>query len=200
MLFDFNKQKASIENDAKSGDAAKLHSFLDMHMRKIESIKDLAGHPPRENECYFLWTLNSFNAFTFIPYLIKEHGHIDELTVSTYSINTRIADSFMRHLSQGSIAKVKILLAESMSYRMPKVVDHLKMSLADHPSASITYGWNHSKITLVRSGDHHYVIEGSGNWSENAAHEQYIFINSPEIYAFRRSHIDAVRPRKSSKG
>lgn len=196
MLFDFDKHKSSLKAEGKTSDAAKLHSFLEMHTRKIESIKDLAGRPPKEGECYFLWTLNSFNAFTFIPYLIKEHGHIDELTVSTYSINTRIADSFMRHLSQGNIHRVKILLAESMSYRMPKVVDHLKHSLMNQPNAEITYGWNHSKITLVKCGNHHYVIEGSGNWSENAAHEQYIFINSQDIYGFRKSHIDAVRPRK----
>jgi len=169
-------------------DKSKLirEQFLTFHERKIESIKDLVGYLPNENEIIFIWTLNSFNAFTFIPYLIKYQGKIDSLTLSTYSINSRIVDSLIKYIDKGNIDHVTLLISDSLHSRMPAVVDHLEsLVLSRKDVISVTYGWNHSKITLVKCSENYYVIEGSGNWSENSRNEQYVFLKSKQIYDFR---------------
>lgn len=53
----------------------------------------------------------------------------------------------------------------------------------------VKYAWNHSKVTLLRSSDNHFVIEGSGNFSDNSRHEQYIFLNSKKVFYFRKNWI-----------
>ena len=165
--------------------------FLLMHERKIDSIKELVGKTPNSNEVYFLWTDKSFNAFTFIPYIIKEFGVIDELVISTYSINQRILDSFSRYINMGKISSISLLISETMKFRNPKVADQLSM-YANNLKHILKYGynWNHSKVTLLRTGEHHFVVEGSGNWSENSRNEQYVFLNSENVFNFRKKWIE----------
>lgn len=164
---------------------AKSIRFEEAHLRRIENIKNLCGELPSEGEIVFLWACNSFNAFTFIPYVIKYSGMIEELCFSTYSINTRIVEALIRWYDKGVILTVTIYIADSIKFRMPDVVALLEEQ-AKRRKIEIIYAWNHSKVQLLKSGDNYFVIEGSGNFSENAANEQYIFLNSKEVYEFRR--------------
>lgn len=196
-LFDLQalKKSGSI-SDAKedsSKDSELSIRFLNQHYEKIESVKDLIGRPPDPGECRFLWTDKSFNSFTFVPYLVKERNFIDELTLSTYSINKRILLSFMRMVDAGSIGKIKMLVADSLKHQRPAVTDQLEgFALTRPEQLQVKYAWNHSKIMLARCGLDRYVVEGSGNWSENSRHEQYLFANSEELYKFRLDCIESV--------
>ena len=49
--------------------------FETMLTFKLNSLKELCGRLPRENEAFFIETKKSFTAFTFIVYLIKNVGH-----------------------------------------------------------------------------------------------------------------------------
>ncbi len=84
-LFDFKKikesQPVSADGQATDKDAMLSMRFLAEHYKRVESVKALAGQPPEQGKCLFLWTDKSFNSFMFVPYLIKERGCIDELTL-----------------------------------------------------------------------------------------------------------------------
>jgi len=185
-LSDLEKQTSDNPGDKS---AILRDNYLQQHSLKVESIKQLNGRLPKVGEFFAIWTLKSFNAFTFIPYLISELEIIDYLVLSTYSINRRIVDSLIKKIDQGKIGHVKIFISDSIKYRMPKVVDHLTSLTDVRDQISIHYAWNHSKITLVESSGSFYLIEGSGNWSENAQHEQYLFFNDKRMYDFRLSCI-----------
>ncbi len=195
-LFDLNKiknaQPVSADGEASDKDARLSMRFLADHYKRVESVKHLVGHPPEQGECLFLWTDKSFNAFTFVPYLVKERGSIDELTLSTYSINKRILLSFMRFVEAGQIGKMYLLVADSLKHQRPAVTDLLDSFAQSRPQLQVKYAWNHSKIMLARCGDDHFVVEGSGNWSENSRHEQYLFSNSEQLYKFRRSCVQSI--------
>lgn len=162
-------------------------------MFRIKSLKDLCGRLPVDNEIFFLATENSFNAFTFIPYIISERQIIDELVVSSYSINSRIISSFARFLHKGTVRKVHMYLSDSLHYRAPKIIDQINSMLSCFPEVSVSYGWNHSKVSCMRAGNDFFIAEGSGNWSENAQNEQYILLNHPSIYEFRKEWIKSLR-------
>ena len=170
----------------KSGMLAE--KFMNIHVERIESVEQLIGKLPKEGDIIFLWTINSFTAFTFIPFIIKQCGIIEELILSTYSINIRIIDSLIHKVDQGKIRNVEIFINDSIQARLPKVYDHL-ISLVEKYPVKVHYAWNHSKISLIRTKDNYFDVEGSGNWGENAQHEQYVFINSKRVYEFRKSEI-----------
>lgn len=195
-LFDLNKiknsQPVSAEGEASDKDAKLSMRFLADHYKRLQSVKDLVGHPPEQGECLFLWTDKSFNSFTFVPYLVKERGTIDELILSTYSINKRILLSFMRLVEAGQIENMYLLVADSLKHQRPVVTDLLDSFAQSRPQLQVQYAWNHSKIMLARCGSDYFVVEGSGNWSENSRHEQYVFSNSNELYSFRKNCIQLI--------
>jgi len=187
-LFDIKELQEKEEKPDLINDQNKMVlRFMHSHMERVENIKNLIGRLPGESEMLFLESTKSFNAFTFIPYLIKYAGAIDELFVATYTINSRICNSLVKWLDKGMIKHLHVYISDSIKHRMPKVVDLLEiMQRQRQEQIQITYAWTHKKVTCVRIGGDHYVVEGSGNWSENAAEEQYLFTKSKELYEFRR--------------
>ena len=110
-LFDINtlfSDKPAARQTEKSTSA--VERFEKMHSEKIHSLKQLIGRVPLPGEVFFLWTLNSFNAFTFITYIIKYFGTIHQLTFSTYSINERILASLVRWYDKGAIENIYLHL------------------------------------------------------------------------------------------
>lgn len=185
-LFDLGELRKNQPIEIKQDKSAVLRDkFLELHSRRVESLKQLVGKLPVENEMIALWTMKSFNAFTFIPYLIKEMGKIDRLVMSTYSINRRIIDSLIKKIDQGKIESVQLMISDSLRQRMPLVTDHLESMAKLRPQMKVNYAWNHSKITLAEAAGNFFVVEGSGNWSENAQFEQYLFFNSKKLFDFR---------------
>lgn len=164
--------------------------FWEMHVQRVENLKKLITLPDPES-CCFLWTINAFNAFTFIPYCISHFGFIDHLALSTYTISMKVADALFREIDHGRIKSVEIFVSESLRFRMPKVVEHIDAMIVSRP-VKVRYVWNHSKITCVNCGNNFLVLEGSGNWSENAQFEQYILTNSKKIYDFRKKNLSMV--------
>lgn len=164
--------------------------FEAMHEQKITSLKMLCGRLPEENEIFFLETQNSFNTFTFIVYLLKHAGRIDRLLIKTYSINTRILESLSSRIRKNEIGEVCLYIAESIRYRMPKVKDQLDIMQKEMENFQVEYSWTHQKVMTAKIGNDCYIVEGSGNFSENSAEEQYIFMRSERIYEFRTGHIN----------
>ncbi len=169
--------------------------FENMHLEKVNSLKQLLGRVPGQGEIFFLWTLNSFNAFTFITYVIKHFGKIKQLTFSTYSINERILTSLVKWYDKGCIERIYICISDSIRSRVPKVNDQLQ-AFASTRNIDIGYAWNHSKVTLIQTAEHHFVVAGSGNFSENALNEQYIFLNDEQIFNF---FDDCIRNRSDRR-
>ena len=189
FLEDISAKIENKPNPALTGSRS-VEQFLSTHQVKLNSLKSLVGNPPSPGVAYFIWTDKSFNAFTFIPYFIKEYGYIKELVISTYSINQRILDSFSRYINMGKIQSIILLLSETMKFRNPKVADQLAIYANTHKDIiRFHFGWNHSKITLLNCGDQFFTAEGSGNWSENSRHEQYVMINSQKVFEFRKNCI-----------
>jgi hypothetical protein len=192
-LFDLDELHEQAEQNAGAG--ILKDNYLDVHLAKVDSIKNLNGRLPLEGEIFFLWTINSFNAFTFIPYMIKQHGQIDELLITTYSMSSRILNALTHYIEKGKIEKVHILISDSVKFRLPKVQDQLVVLCNQRPGQFIvSYAWNHAKITLMKTSQGHYLVEGSGNFSENAQHEQYIFVNSKPVFEFRKQQIHDLLP------
>ncbi len=185
-LSDLNQETAASSGILKS-------KFYDVHLAKVESIKSLVGNVPGPGECFFLWTVKSFNAYTFIPFFVKEHKVINELILSTYSISNRILESLTHLLEKGKVEKVHILISDTIKFRLPKVQEQLVTLCKQRPGQfSVDYAWNHSKICLMLTPQGSFLVEGSGNFSENAQHEQYLFLNIKEVYEFRKQEIYGI--------
>lgn len=176
----------SLDELYKEKNDARLYSakFESLHIFRIRNLKDLCGRLPDEDEVFFIETTKSFNAFTFIVYMIRHAGRVDHLFIATYSINNRIISSLIRWADSGLIGEIEIEISETIKFRMPKVFERLEQ-LSRMGRLIIRYEWTHRKVTCLRTGIGDYVVEGSGNYGENAMKEQYVFCKSNKVYEFR---------------
>ena len=78
-----------------------------------------------------------------------------------------------------------LVISDSMIKRNPVTIDNLMAMASTRPNMKIFYAWSHAKVCLMKTQDFYFVVEGSGNWSENAHYEQYLFANSKGLYDFR---------------
>lgn len=161
-----------------------ISKYLAGHYQKVKNLNEELQRLPAPEEFFFLQSDTSFNAFTFIP-LIAKHQGIRELHASTYSINKRVIDALVELHDGGLIDKISLLLSDSLKQRNTSTIDHLNGLVTGRPNIEVNYAWNHSKVCIMRTDHNHFIVEGSGNWSENAHYEQYIFANSAGLYDFR---------------
>lgn len=189
------------QEDYSDSEAAKIGAselfiskYLNKHYLKIKSLSEDLLRLPSPEEIFFLQTDNSFNAFTFIPLIAKVQS-IKELYASTYSINIRVIESLIELHDAGMIEQITLLISDCLRKRNPTTYDLLSALEKSRPNIKVVYSWNHSKISLIKTEFNNYVIEGSGNWSENAFYEQYAFTNSKDVLNFRKEMFENVKIR-----
>lgn len=151
---------------------------------KVNNLRELCGRLPEENEAFFIETRKSFTAFTFIVYLIRNAGFVKHLYIATYSTNERIINALLRWREKGLIGTIHLHVSETLKFRMPDIFRRLK-ELHNEGTITLTYGWTHKKITCMDTDSGRFVVEGSGNYGENALEEQYVFLKSNKVYEFR---------------
>jgi len=179
----FSLEKKSEEKEENIS-AVFNSKFLNFHFEKLKSLEENLIRLPTPEEIFFLQSDNAFNAFTFIPFIAKRFP-IKQLHASTYSISRKVIEALIEMHDKGMIEQITLLISDSMIKRNPSVIDNLHAMASTRPNIKVYYAWSHAKVCCIETHDYHYVIEGSGNWSDNAHYEQYILCNSKSAYEFR---------------
>lgn len=161
-----------------------VSKYLVTHFEKVSSLEESLVRIPTEDEFFFLQSDTAFNAFTFIPFIAKRFP-IKELHATTYSISRKVIDALVEMHDSGMIEKITLLISDSMIKRNPLTIEHVMAMAKSRPNLEVIYAWAHCKVCILKTHNSFYIIEGSGNWSENAQYEQYVFANSKGLYDFR---------------
>lgn len=191
-LIDLASRRAALEENKKSEQY--LSRYLLAHFQKLSNVKRDLKRLPVEGEFFFLHTDKSFNAFTFIPFVGQLH-HIKHMYASTYSLSRRVVDAFMEMHDSGLISSMTLMISDSMIQRNPSTIEYLKSMAATRANVTVKFAWIHAKVTLLDTDNGLYTIEGSGNWSENASVEQYLFARDSGLFRFRESMFNEIEVR-----
>ncbi|MGV8914387.1 MAG: hypothetical protein ACOH1X_02950 [Kaistella sp.] len=187
MLFQKDDIGVNTNNQEKADpkSSAFTSKFLNVQSHIVNNLSEDIKRLPEDGEIFFLQTMASFNAFTFIE-LISRLQFIEELHATTYSVSLSVLEALQEMQQAGRIGRIKLLISDSMRQRNPRICDALNAWAETNGEVTIIYTWNHSKITLAKTEFGNYCIEGSGNWSKNAQYEQYIFTNNEDVLNLRK--------------
>lgn len=188
-FFDFNASK-EVKKEVKLNELW-TSKYIASHFQKIQSLENDLSRVPTLDEFFFLQSDKAFNAFTFIPFVAKIFP-VKELYASTYSISRKVIDALIEMHDKGMIEQITLLISESMIKRNPVTIENLKAMCTTRPNIKVLYAWTHAKICIMETQDFHFVIEGSGNWAENAHYEQYLFANSKGLFDFRKQLFTSI--------
>ena len=190
MLFDL---KHKIDAQPKAS-VALYSKHLQKSFAKLTKLNKEIPIPQLYGITY-LQTDTAFNAFDLVVQM-AEHQPIKNLLASTYSISRKSIESIIQLHDAGKIEQLTLLISDSMIKRNPTTIDNLLAMNQSRGNLTVKFAWIHAKVNLIETHQSKYVLEGSGNWSENAHFEQYILVNDPEVFDFRKQMFDAVNVHK----
>lgn len=141
-------------------------------------------------------TDRSFNAITAIEAVGRQFD-IEELVMAVYRMNQRSVDWLQQFLTEKEI-QATILLSSFFreNKRYERWCEMLYSFAASSDRVTVKFAWSHAKVFLAATKcGRHFVMEGSGNLSDNARIEQYIIEEDAGTYNFHKRWILAEKDR-----
>lgn len=193
--FDVNEKprKTNIKKKVVEDRAMKLYQkSLDIHTIKAKQLSDLCGQP-KENEQWRIITEKQFNAFNLILDVIQ-NSIIEELYIAIYRINEPTVRTIKQLIEDGRIKKATFII--SNFFLQTKRPEQWAISLknfcdANQDKCSSAYVHNHAKVICIKDDKgNHFVFEGSGNMSDNARIEQYLYENNQTTFNFHKQWMN----------
>lgn len=193
--FDYKELSKTDPEEEKGGHGRYISKYVATHFEKIANLHEDLVRVPMPGELFLLQSDSSFNAFTFVL-LVARRTPIRELFASTYSLNRKVVDALIELHDRGAIEQLTLLVNDGMISRNPVTMDNLKAMASTRPNVQVYLAWVHAKVCLMRTHHAHFVVEGSGNWSDNAQYEQYLFGNDEGHYNFRKELFTTTKMKK----
>lgn len=163
------------------------------NLQRLKALEEIATVPEMDSHHRYI-THNSFNAFSWIDFFCARFPVFQECYVTSYNFGEAPIDALFVLYDDAVFQSLSIVISESIRYRMPKRFEQLRDGVTRRASPNLRMAgiWNHSKIILLKpaGNEDYFVIEGSGNFSENAYIEQYSVDNSKVIYNFHRHWLE----------
>lgn len=156
---------------------------------KKELLSDLLGKLPEQNEYIHLISNGKYDYYTFIPVILNQVRHIDELWGSTWTMNRSNCENLFSLFDEGKIGRINIITGLYFKRRETAVYASLVEGMAKRRQKVVSCD-NHAKIILIRTKDKYYVVEGSANWTGNPRIEQNTITQSKELFDFHRSWME----------
>ena len=181
-----NRKVKKNTSDFKA--AARANKFKLKHQKRITSLEQIAS-VPENGEIYNILSNSQFNAFTFIPFVMK-YKSIKEISIITYNISEEVIRNLCDLLEREEIERLNIFVSDHVLRRRANVAKLLIRKYKELKKLNIGFTYSHAKITIMDN----YVITGSGNMNQNARTEQYILANSKEMAGFFKENYFDLFP------
>lgn len=196
------RETSKLENEKRKllMDKKVYRRFLDKQYNRVSSIDELLGKLPGKNEQIRIITQKSFNAFAILLY-IAEKVNIEELILGVFRIDKNSVIGIKELYESMNIKQITIILSSFfIQTKKPERSAQMLIEFAkDKENIKIVFCWNHTKIMGVKTNDDkYYIVEGSGNMTDNAKIEQYLFEQSKEMFYFHKSWMEELLKMSSN--
>ena len=196
------RKTSKLENENRKllMDRKVYRRFLDKQYNRVSSIDELLGKLPEKNEQIRIITQKSFNAFAILLY-IAEKVNIEELILGVFRIDKNSVTGIKELYESMNIKQITIILSSFfIQTKKPERSAQMLIEFAKgKENIKIVFCWNHTKIMGVKTNDdRYYIIEGSGNMTDNAKIEQYLFEQSKEMFYFHKSWMEELLKMSSN--
>jgi hypothetical protein len=159
----------------------------EIHTIKARALSDLCKKPI-PNEQYRIITEKQFNAYALILNLL-ESEMINDMYLAIYRINEPTVESIIDFIDSGKIKNATFIISNffNQTKKPEKWAIKLKEYSDSKNNVNHAYVHNHSKVLAIETeSKNYYIFEGSGNMSDNARIEQYVYENNKKVYDFHK--------------
>lgn len=135
-------------------------------------------------------TKSQLNSFDFIL-LFLETNIIERLTIAFYRIGKKVVQELKDLHDKGQIREINLLVNDGVPKLCPEVYNLIKQY--ENNAFRVKIANTHTKIICIETDKGgFFVIEGSGNMSQNSKIEQYLFTQNKALYDFHLNWINNI--------
>jgi hypothetical protein len=144
---------------------------------------------PGKGEYLHVVNNHKYDFYTILPVAIDRLGTLDEVYISTWTMNRNNVVDLFQQFDSGKIKRMTVLTGLYFKRRETAVYSYLVSGLKRRGQRYVAFK-NHCKILLASTDTTHLVIEGSANFTANPRMEQYVFCNSEAVYNFHKAWME----------
>jgi len=192
--YDLNyKEEEEKEQEVNAREYLAKIKYDKIICKKASNFKDIVGVNLEQNTQYRIVTDKSFNAITVVSYLL-EYYNIDEIYMVVYRMNNKSFD-YLKSIIEKDNIKTGLIVSSFFreNKRYERWAKEIKILSENTENVKTSFCNSHAKVFLAKTTcGKHIVFEGSGNLSDNARIEQYIFEDNESVYNFHKKWIDDI--------
>lgn len=163
-----------------------------MQVLKRENANELLSDMPQPGESFHFIGNGAFDCWTLTLILIDVMGgHSENLYTSTWTMNRDVLEDLFSLFDTAKIGGINAIVSVSFKRRKTGAYMVFTNGMEERKQKHLCVE-NHSKITLLNSGDDYIVIEGSANMTANPRLEQMTIINDYDLWRFHRDWMVEV--------
>ena len=155
---------------------------------------------PGPDEALHMVSNGKFDYWNFVPIALELCGQPAlEFYGSTWTMNRGNALELLALYDAGKLQSVSIFTGLMFKRRESAVYHTIAGGLLDRGQRFLCFE-NHAKLILLRTRDHHLVIEGSANFTANPRVEQNTVYHSRDLYEFHRGWMEEMLSKNGQGG
>ncbi len=154
---------------------------------------------PLLGEQFRIRTQRQINLISLIIKIAYERKKIDEITITTYTLNREAWGVLIDLLSTHKLKKLSLIIPKNYHFRHKEYCQEIKrtaITTLKRYDFHLVFADVHLKLTLIRCGSDYFQIEGSMNYSMNNMAEQLLFENNKESYQYDYNFIHEIITKK----
>ncbi len=127
--------------------------------------------------------------------IVKKDCLVEEMQISTLSMNGNNVDSLENLIKGGYIKKLDLIVSNYFfSHERHKngLVPYIYDKLDIDNKFQLSVARSHCKIAQFKTGPHNIVIHGSANLRSSWNSEQIMIENNKQLYDFNKEHFNAI--------
>ena len=167
-----------------------FRKFTLKNLQVIKKVEEI-GLPKKGEQLRFI-TMKPFNTISIISYIAQKEI-IEHAIFIIFAINQYAAKVIIDLIESKRILKIDIVVSSirNAGHESKSIaVDMLKRYV------DVIYVNSHAKITILKTENNYYTVEGSGNMSFNGRIEQYVIDNDESLYNFSEIWINELMKYK----
>lgn len=168
------------------------------YTKAIELAKDITI---TKDSRQYVFLDGKFYFGDFIEALITTKDYyVEELTISTLSMNQNNVDSLKNLLDGGYVGKLNLIISHYFySHERSSLIPYIYDKLDINNQFQLVVTRSHCKICLIKTNkDDKIVIHGSANLRSSGNFEQMMIENNDDLYDFNYSFQKEVMKRYST--
>jgi hypothetical protein len=185
-LFSYERQTVTKTNDKLRPKTAKSISLGVLKTSKRnEAFKDIideAGGLPKNGNFVAIKTNGTSDVGNIFDYILSQFDAATEMYLATWTISKANISRLNQSISNGKVKHLCMVFSSTLKPANPALYASLMSSLKPHSNVELKEINSHAKTFSITDGVNYYTVTGSANWSENPRIENFLILNSKELF------------------